>query len=234
MSYTEGMSFMVFNHDDILNKGCDRRKSMDDKKSTLHRLKDKERTVRKELILDAAEKVFANKPFSKVNMREIAKEAGISPGSIYTYFPDQETLFLEAATRGSEDLVRIFSRFIREENASITEVANAYIEYIMDNYEYMRMVQHCIFFGKFASQEPMGKVISTEQVLMDLFDELFLKHSSCTKKNVRLMSHLFFATLNGILFNYGRFPSKSREQLLDHMEKLTGLFGSLVEGGKED
>ncbi len=202
---------------------------MTDKRNTLGRLKDKERAVRKELILDAAEKVFANKPFSKVNMREIAKEAGISPGSIYNYFTDQETLFLEAATRGSEDLVKIFTRLVRAEDASVAEVGKAYIEYIMDHYEYMRMVQHCIFFGKFASQDPMGKVISTEQILMDLFDELFLKHTNCTRDNVRLMSHLFFATLNGILFNYGRFPDKSRGQLLDHMERLAGLFGGLVE-----
>lgn len=199
------------------------------KKNTLGRLKDRERMVRKELILDAAERVFANKPFSKVNMREIAKEAGISPGSIYTYFEDQETLFLEAAFRGSEDLVKIFTRLIREEDASIEEVANAYIEYIMDHYEYMRMVQHCIFFGKFESKEPLGRVFSSEQVIMDLFDELFMKHTGSAGKDVRLLSHLFFASLNGILFNYGRFPSKSREQLLGHMKKLTKLFGSLLE-----
>jgi AcrR family transcriptional regulator len=208
---------------------------MNDKKmTTLHKLKNQERAVRKEIILDAAEKVFANKLFSKVNMREIAKEAGISPGSIYTYFQDQETLFLEAAYRGNENLMKMFTSLIREEDASIDEVAYAYIEYIMDHYEYMRMVQHCVFFGKFASQELMDKFISSEQALMDLFDELFMKHSRYAKKEVRLLSHLFFASLNGILFNYGRFPSKSRKQILDHMKKLTKLFGSLVEDGKTD
>ena len=201
----------------------------DDKKNTLGRLKEQERMVRKELILDAAEKVFANKPVSKVNMREIAKEAGISPGSIYTYFPDQESLFLEASLRGYDDLVEMFTRLIRTDDASVEEVANAYIEYIMDHYEYMRMVQHCIFFGKFASKEPLGTVFSSEQVLMDLFDELFMKHTNLSKKDVRLMSHLFFASLNGILFNYGRFPSKSREQLLGHMKKLTRLFAGMIE-----
>ena len=199
------------------------------KKNTFGKLKDRERMVRKEMILDAAEKVFSNKPFSKVNMREIAKEAGISPGSIYTYFQDQETLFLDAAFRGNEDLVKIFTRLIREEDASIEEVANAYIDYIMDHYEYMRMVQHCIFFGKFASQEPLGRVFSSEQVLMSLFDELFMRHTDYAKKDVRLLSHLFFASLNGILFNYGRFPSKSKAQLLGHMKKLTKLFGRLFE-----
>jgi AcrR family transcriptional regulator len=202
---------------------------MADKKNTFGKMKDKERTMRKELILDAAEKVFADKPFSKVNMREIAKEAGISPGSIYTYFPDQETLFMEAALRGNEDLVKMFTKLIREQDASIEEVANAYVEYIMDNYEYMRMIQHCFFFGKFASQEPMGTFITSEKNIMDLFDELFMKHSDSAKKDVRILSHLFFATLNGILFNYGRFPSKSRKQLLDHMKRLTKLFGGRFE-----
>jgi AcrR family transcriptional regulator len=220
--------YPVFHHN-ILNKEITSEDWMTDKKNTFGKLKDKERTLRKELILDAAEKVFADKPFSKVNMREIAKEAGISPGSIYTYFPDQETLFMEAALRGNADLVDMFTRLIREENASIEEVANAYVEYIMDHYEYMRMIQHCFFFGKFASEGPMGTFITSEKIIMDLFDELFMKHTKYTEKDIRLLSHFFFASLNGILFNYGRFPSKSRKQLLDHMKKLTKLFGDLLE-----
>jgi len=216
-------------HHNILNNEKTSEDVMPDKKSTFGKLKDKERTLRKELILDAAEKVFADKPFSKVNMREIAKEAGICLSSIYTYFPDQETLFMEAALRGNADLVKMFTRLIREEDASIEEVANAYVEYIMDHYEYMRMVQHCFFFGKFASEEPMGTFVTSEKIIMDLFDELFMKHTNYDKKDVRLLSHLFFASLNGILFNYGRFPSKSREQLLDHMKKLTKILGDQFE-----
>jgi len=39
--------------------------------------RDLERLVRRVTIVEAAERVFAEKPFSKVSMRDIAREAGI-------------------------------------------------------------------------------------------------------------------------------------------------------------
>ena len=48
---------------------------------TFKRLKEQEREKRRTIILDAAEYLFASKPFTEVSMRRIAKEAGISPAS---------------------------------------------------------------------------------------------------------------------------------------------------------
>lgn len=48
--------------------------------------------ARQALIVEAAERVFAVKPFNKVSIRDIAREAGISHASIYRYFPDQQSL----------------------------------------------------------------------------------------------------------------------------------------------
>ncbi len=52
------------------------------KKIDFSELKKQEWNSRKNLIMDAAQRVFAVKTFDKVNMRDIAKEAGISAGSI--------------------------------------------------------------------------------------------------------------------------------------------------------
>ena len=64
------------------------------------------------VIVDAAEKVFSSKPFSKVSMRDIAKEAGISPALIYDHFPDQQHLFMEAFLRGAAHLLDQFAGHI--------------------------------------------------------------------------------------------------------------------------
>jgi AcrR family transcriptional regulator len=44
-------------------------------------------------ILDAALKVFAVKGFAAARMDDIAREAGVTKGTIYLYFADKETLF---------------------------------------------------------------------------------------------------------------------------------------------
>jgi AcrR family transcriptional regulator len=64
-------------------------------KTTFNNLRLKERQIRMDLIIDAAQQVFAVRPYDKVSMKEIAEEAGISAASIYTYFTNQEALFTE-------------------------------------------------------------------------------------------------------------------------------------------
>ena len=44
-------------------------------------------------ILDAALKVFAHKGFAAARMDDIAKEAGVTKGTIYLYFENKETVF---------------------------------------------------------------------------------------------------------------------------------------------
>ncbi|HQI24391.1 MAG TPA: helix-turn-helix domain-containing protein, partial [Smithella sp.] len=66
------------------------------KKNTFAELKNNEKRARQGVIVEAAQRVFAVKPFNKVSIRDIAREAGISHASIYRYFPDQQSLFVEA------------------------------------------------------------------------------------------------------------------------------------------
>lgn len=48
---------------------------------------------RREQIMDAALRVFAKKGFANASNKDIAREAGITPGLIYHYFESKEALF---------------------------------------------------------------------------------------------------------------------------------------------
>lgn len=54
---------------------------------------------RRTAIVDAAARVFAEKGFSGASNRDIAREAGISPGLIYWYFQDKNDLFRAVVSR---------------------------------------------------------------------------------------------------------------------------------------
>ena len=54
---------------------------------------------RPEEILDAALRVFAQRGLHQTSLEEVAKEAGISKGTIYLYFKNKEELFVAAAQR---------------------------------------------------------------------------------------------------------------------------------------
>ncbi len=64
----------------------------------------------KNKILSKAKTLFANEGFSKVSMRSLAKELGISVASIYYYFPDKNTLYLETIQYGFADKATAFSK----------------------------------------------------------------------------------------------------------------------------
>jgi TetR/AcrR family fatty acid metabolism transcriptional regulator len=50
--------------------------------------------ARREQILEAATRVFAEKGFRRATTREIAREAGVYEGTIYNYFEDKDALLL--------------------------------------------------------------------------------------------------------------------------------------------
>lgn len=56
---------------------------------------------RSEQIIDAALRVFARKGFTKATNKDIAREAGITPGLIYYYFESKEALFQTLIERRS-------------------------------------------------------------------------------------------------------------------------------------
>ena len=58
---------------------------------------------RREQIIDAAVRVFAQKGFTRATNKDIAHEAGITPGLIYHYFESKEAV-LKAIIEGRSPL----------------------------------------------------------------------------------------------------------------------------------
>ena len=92
---------------------------------------------RREQIIDAAMYVFAQKGFTRATNKDIAREAGITPGLIYHYFENKEAL-LKAIIDGRSPLAlintlppqalalppEVFLRYIIMQVLSILEEAN--------------------------------------------------------------------------------------------------------------
>ena len=101
-------------------------------KVTLKTLKLQEREARKNLIIDAAEKVFATKSVDKATMREIANEAGMATSSIYRFFSNQEAILVAATVRTQTIFNEILNRLTDDEKPeeSLRNLLNKYIDFI--------------------------------------------------------------------------------------------------------
>ena len=74
-------------------------------------------------ILSVAAELFATRPFHKVLLNDVAVEAAVGKGTLYTYFENKEALFLAVLYSGFEKLVDRLRRCIEvDETGSPREV----------------------------------------------------------------------------------------------------------------
>jgi AcrR family transcriptional regulator len=59
---------------------------------------------KREIILTAAEKMFAGRRFDEVKLDEIAAAAGVGKGTLYLYFKNKEDLFAQMAVEGLDEM----------------------------------------------------------------------------------------------------------------------------------
>ena len=61
--------------------------------------KERERDRRRQQLIVAAKRIFTKKDFNRATMEDIAKEAEVSPGTIYLYFKNKDELFVSLSLR---------------------------------------------------------------------------------------------------------------------------------------
>jgi AcrR family transcriptional regulator len=188
------------------------------KKDTLSKLKDQERQVRRDLIIDAAQKIFGTKTYDRTSMREIAEQAGIAASTIYTYFPNQETLFVEAMLRDTTALIDELEQMLAgEKDIDIERFMNRYLDFYIDHEAHWRMITHFFLFGQIG---PQSSTQLNEMIrrLLNIFDKIFARMNYAG--DARLLSHTFFSALSGILISFRKYPGRDDEQVRAHMKRI--------------
>ena len=144
------------------------------KKDTLSKLKQQEREIRENLIIDAARTVFGAKTYDKVSMQEIANAAGIAKSSIYTYFKNQEALFVEAAYRDTQRFISELETRLqaKDDSQKLDALIAHFLEYNTRNEVYWQMITRFSLYGEI-SGESSRKLDVVARRFMDLLDMVF-------------------------------------------------------------
>ncbi|SHG29194.1 transcriptional regulator, TetR family [Desulfacinum infernum DSM 9756] len=196
-------------------------------KGTFQRLRKQEKEARRQIILDAAERVFGTCPFDKVSMRQIAKEAGISPAAIYRYFPDQQALFIESFLTGARRLVHRIKKIV-DNHGTPNDVAAEVIAFLWENDHYFRMMTHFMLHGEIR-EELLERLNEMERRVLDHFQAVFRQDARSAES--RLVAHAFFAALNGVLITFHNYPGRRPEDVRRHMERVAEVIADLFVKG---
>jgi len=188
------------------------------------RLKQKERDERRRLILESARDLFSRKDFLKVNIREIAKAAGVSVGTIYNYYADMDELFLDIFLKGAEEITEILDRENNGEFPSLERLCNIYISYLNENMTFYQMMGHFMLGGEL-SADPTKKLNHMMRLLMDRIEGSV--RAMGIRQDTRMVSHALFSALNGIMISYARYPGRDAEEIKRHTTKLAGIIATV-------
>ena len=101
------------------------------------------KTERQDKILESAARLFSSRRFDEVLMDDIAREAGVAKGTLYTYFPDKEELYFAVVFDGISKLnERLNDRVDKDidPEKELREMMHAIISFFAQNRFFFRLM----------------------------------------------------------------------------------------------
>lgn len=107
--------------------------------------KEKEKYIRRNDIIEAAERVFFTKGFKESTMDDVAREAEFSKRTLYVYFNSKEQLYFEIMIRGYKLLLSQLQEGMQKEcikNAvdKIRQIADTLYQFDLEHTEYFNAI----------------------------------------------------------------------------------------------
>ena len=102
----------------------------------IHERKEREKERRRQQIMVAAKRVFSGSGFSKSTMEDIAKEAELSPGTIYLYFKNKDELYASLSVRILQYLSIRLKHVIENTDLQPEQYIDALKQAMLDVYDF--------------------------------------------------------------------------------------------------
>jgi AcrR family transcriptional regulator len=141
--------------------------------------KEREKERRRQQIIVAAKRVFSEKGFSKATMEDIAKEAELSPGTLYLYFKNKEELYASLSLRILQYLHIRVSHVNKEPGLDAEKKLDALIDAMYDVYDFDPMIIINMFH------------LQSSETLRNLSDELLLEIKDLSRKSIGAFASIF-------------------------------------------
>ncbi len=134
------------------------------------------------IILDAARKIFSEKGYMNARLEDIAAAAGFSKPSLYSYYPDKESIFLSLAIREMQNVTQEIVDTVASNGPFV-----ATLERIM-RIVFANFAQTFSYFStasNFRSMGGMGIDTLRRKELMEQFHEIMAKGVHAIEELIR-------------------------------------------------
>ena len=197
--------------------------------SQTSRRKARERELRREAIIEAAERVFARVGFYSATMAQIAAEAEFGMGTIYQHFPNKQGLFSEVILSSIEVFMKELREILRAHPAWQVKL-KAFVEYKLTWLEkspgYQRLIMEQLLAPIPDITPPLIERFRQAQVeSIEILKEIFsLANSHGQSFDTELYPIVFNGTLNEIGNDWlmGILPKTPMEYISGILDTIAG------------
>lgn len=133
--------------------------------------RERERQVREEEIIAAAEKIFCENGYDQASMAEIAETAEFTRRTLYQYFPNKEELYFAAALKGFKRLAEYIQKAAENEETGYMKIYKSSVGYYRFYKDYPQTLRLMGYIGHVKKQ---SKSDSQRKAELDKYNyELF-------------------------------------------------------------
>ena len=141
--------------------------------------KQRERERRRQQIIVAAKRVFSEKGFSKTSMEDIAREAELSPGTLYLYFKNKDELYASLSLRILQYMNIRLEDVKKEYSSSPEQKIAATKEALYDVYQFDPMILINMFH------------LQSSETLKNLSSPLLENISELSRNSLQILADIF-------------------------------------------
>lgn len=145
----------------------------------IHERKEREKERRRQQIMVAAKRVFSVNGFSKSTMEDIAREAELSPGTIYLYFKNKDELYASLSLRILQYLNVRIKHVLEDRNLQPEQYIDALKQAMFDVYDFDSLIVINLF------------QLQSSETLKNLSPELLEEIIELSRTSLRTMASIF-------------------------------------------
>jgi TetR/AcrR family transcriptional regulator, fatty acid metabolism regulator protein len=192
--------------------------------------------IRKEQILKAAERIFAQKGYSEATISDVAREAKVSEATIYEYFPSKEELLFSIpgeTLRHSKDRIEFTLQFIRGASNRLRAFIYHYLWFYDTHPDYAAVTMMILKQNrKFLEEKAYQDIRGISRILLQILQEGIAAGDFKPDINPNLVRSAILGTIEHMLTR--RILLGKPEHLVEFTDSLTDLIVSGISVQKSD
>lgn len=194
---------------------------------------------RKDRIMEAALRVFAEKTFQEATISEISKESGVSEATIYEYFGTKEDLLFAIPEKITNDTLarsQLVLPFIKDVEGRMRAILQSYIQLYQNNPHYSALVLLQLMSNKRFRQTAAHELIRlSAHGLLDCIRDGIADGTFRKNADAYLIRSMLMGTIEHLFIHWHmQGMPKSKKSLIDMLDPFLEIVLSGIRAKREE